>query len=89
MPLDVDYKVMTTFLEFYQVLLRFINFKLLGSEISFSVSSTIGVEYRSLIEEETTKKLAENKEYAYIFYYRYNIDEKFQDDEQVKQIQNK
>jgi len=28
LPFDVDYKVMGTFLEFYQSLLKFINFKL-------------------------------------------------------------
>jgi pescadillo protein len=28
LPFDIDYKVMTTFLEFYQALLKFINFKL-------------------------------------------------------------
>lgn len=33
LPLDVDYRVMMTFLEFYQILLRFVNFKLLGSEL--------------------------------------------------------
>ena len=28
LPFDVDYKVMGTFLEFYQALLKFVNFKL-------------------------------------------------------------
>lgn len=28
LPLDVDYKVMLTFLEFYDVLMKFVNFKL-------------------------------------------------------------
>ena len=28
LPFDVDYKVMSTFLEFYRALLRFVNFKL-------------------------------------------------------------
>ena len=28
LPFDVDYKVMSTFLEFYRALLKFINFKL-------------------------------------------------------------
>ena len=66
MPLDVDYKVMTTFLEFYQVLLRFINFKLLGSELNFGVSATIGNEYRNHIEEESIKRKADDKEYPII-----------------------
>ncbi|KAM3132456.1 hypothetical protein pb186bvf_015415 [Paramecium bursaria] len=36
LPLDVDYRVMMTFLEFYQILLRFVNFKLLGQELDVS-----------------------------------------------------
>ena len=36
MPLDVDYRVMSTFLDIYITLLKFINFKLY---------STIGVVY--------------------------------------------
>jgi pescadillo protein len=28
LPIDVDYRVMLTFLEFYEVLVKFINFKL-------------------------------------------------------------
>ena len=28
LPFDIDYKVMTTFLEFYMALLRFVNYKL-------------------------------------------------------------
>ena len=28
LPFDVDYKVMSTFLEFYRALLKFVNFKL-------------------------------------------------------------
>lgn len=48
MPLDVDYKVMTTFLEFYQVMMRFVNFKLLGKEIEFGLNPYIGTELRKL-----------------------------------------
>lgn len=36
LPFDVDYRVMVTFLDFYLVLLKFVNFKLY---------STIGLEY--------------------------------------------
>jgi pescadillo protein len=28
LPFDIDYKVMSTFLEFYQALIKFINYKL-------------------------------------------------------------
>lgn len=33
MPFDVDYKIMMTFLEFYKVMLKFVNFKLLGCQL--------------------------------------------------------
>lgn len=36
LPLDVDYKVMCTFLDFYLVLIKFVNYKLYTS---------IGIEY--------------------------------------------
>jgi len=31
LPMDVDYRVMTTFLDFYVVLLKFVNFKLFST----------------------------------------------------------
>ena len=31
LPVEVDYRVMLTFLEFYEVLLKFVNFKLFTS----------------------------------------------------------
>ena len=31
LPIDVDYRVMVTFLDFYLVLLKFVNFKLYSS----------------------------------------------------------
>jgi pescadillo protein len=31
LPLDVDYRVMTTFLDFYIVLMKFVNYKLYSS----------------------------------------------------------
>jgi pescadillo protein len=31
LPIDVDYRVMVTFLDFYTVLLKFVNFKLYSS----------------------------------------------------------
>ena len=45
LPIDVDYRVMVTFLDFYLVLLKFVNFKLY---------STLGLEYPPIEEDGTT-----------------------------------
>jgi hypothetical protein len=60
MPLDVDYKVMSTFLEFYVVLLKFVNFKLLGKQLDFGVSPYIGTEFRKYAAEQA----AEDQQYS-------------------------
>lgn len=44
MPLDVDYKIMLTFLEFYLVMMRFVNFKLHGRELEEYESLSKAVE---------------------------------------------
>ena len=41
LPTDVDYRVMLTFLEFYQTLLQFVNFKLYN---------TLGVRYPPIVD---------------------------------------
>jgi pescadillo protein len=45
LPIDVDYRVMCTFLDFYLVLLKFVNFKLFSS---------IGLQYPPLEHDTTT-----------------------------------
>lgn len=44
MPIDVDYRVMTTFLEFYITLVKFVNFKLY---------STMNLQYPPQLLSET------------------------------------
>lgn len=44
LPLDVDYRVMSTFLDFYLVLLKFINFKLYAS---------VGLEYPPICQTQS------------------------------------
>jgi pescadillo protein len=56
---DVDYKVMMTFLEFYQTLLGFVNFKLFHSlglayPPKWNDTNDTGLFLRSLIVENTT-----------------------------------
>jgi hypothetical protein len=42
LPFDIDYKVMGTFLEFYQGLLRFINYKLFADiGIAYPITSDV------------------------------------------------
>lgn len=43
LPFDVDYSVMNTFCEFYQTLLKFINFKLFTG---------VGLEYPPVLSDE-------------------------------------
>ena len=45
LPLDVDYRVMTTFLDFYIVLMKFVNYKLYSS---------IGLKYPPVENDEST-----------------------------------
>ena len=49
LPTDVDYRVMITFLEFYQTLLQFVNFKLYH---------TIGVQYPPMVNPKMEKAAA-------------------------------
>ena len=60
--MDVDYKVMLTFLEFYEVLIKFINFKLFSQiniqyplEIDNSLESASFFSYKSLILKNENK----------------------------------
>lgn len=69
LPFDVDYRVMVTFLDFYLVLLKFVNFKLY---------STLGLEYPPQEVDATTyhgyeftKVQSEEQDE------RYKIDEEF------------
>ena len=70
LPIDVDYRVMVTFLDFYLVLLKFVNFKLY---------STLGIQYPPVEEDGTSyqgysfeKIKNDEKEDE-----RYKIDEEF------------
>ena len=49
LPTDVDYRVMLTFLEFYQTLLQFVNFKLYN---------TLGVRYPPVVDSRLDEAAA-------------------------------
>ena len=49
LPTDVDYRVMLTFLEFYQTLLQFVNFKLYN---------TLGVRYQPVVDSRLDEAAA-------------------------------
>ena len=69
LPIDVDYRVMSTFLDFYVVLMKFVNFKLF---------STLNIAYPPVENDATTyqgyeyKQVENDKEDE-----RYKIDEEF------------
>lgn len=74
LPFDVDYRVMSTFLDFYLVLLKFVNFKLYSSisvqypPVEVDASNYQGYEYVKINED-----VAEDE--------RYKIDEEFKENE--------
>lgn len=49
LPVEVDYRVMLTFLEFYQTLLQFVNFKLYN---------TLGVRYPPVVDSRLDEAAA-------------------------------
>ena len=49
LPTDVDYRVMLTFLEFYQTLLQFVNYKLYN---------TLGVRYPPVVDPKLDEAAA-------------------------------
>lgn len=92
LPADVDYKVMLTFLEFYETLVKFVNFKLYSS---------IDLVYPPKIDQNMEKNMdsfsystmiADNKEgniESNVNEEKYKIDNDFAEDETMKQIKNK
>ena len=68
LPFDVDYRVMVTFLDFYLVLLKFVNFKLY---------SNLGFEYPPTEKDNTTYQGYEINEVKT----EENEDERYQIDE--------
>jgi pescadillo len=92
LPADVDYKVMLTFLEFYQTLLKFVNFKLFSS---------LGLNYPPKVDQKLANDLdsfsfstmvVENKENnieSDVLEQKYQISKEFTDNETVQLINNK
>ena len=92
LPADVDYKVMLTFLEFYETMLKFTNFKLYSS-INLKYPPQINVELEENLDSfNYSTMVAENKENSAeteIQNEKYRISDEFDKDETVAQIKNK
>jgi len=92
LPADVDYRVMLTFLEFYETMLRFVNFKLFSS-VSLKYPPHINAEMEASQDSFSFKTMiAENKENSAetaIQDEKYKISDEFNKDETVLQMKNK
>lgn len=92
LPADVDYKVMLTFMEFYETMLKFTNFKLYSS-LNLKYPPKINIQ----LEEQQDSfsygtMIAENKENnieTAIQDEKYKISSEFHKDETVLQMKNK
>ncbi len=91
LPAEIDYKVMVTFLEFYEVLLKFVNYKLFTSvNLSYPIAIDLSQEnnvYNSfnsfvLKERELKNAQLEKEENE-----KYKISETFLENEEVKKLQ--
>ncbi|EAR99283.1 pescadillo amine-terminal protein (macronuclear) [Tetrahymena thermophila SB210] len=93
LPAEVDYKVMLTFLEFYETLIKFVNFKLFNSinvkyplEINKSIEDQSYFSYSSFVlkhkdSQQTIENAEEENE-------KYAIDDKFKKDQQIQKMTN-
>jgi len=92
LPAEVDYRVMLTFLEFYETMLKFINFKLYSS-LSLKYPPKINVELEANLDSLSySTLLVENKENTIeteIQNEKYRISDEFNKDETVQQMNNK
>lgn len=90
LPYDVDYRVMLTFLEFYENMLKFTLFKLYGS---------ISIEYppvlvKDIVDDQDfsynamSMKVTEKNAEEQLEHDKYKIDNEFHDDDNVKKILN-
>lgn len=94
MPIDIDYKVMLTFLEFYEALLKFVNFKLYKSiglvyppKVDDDIVNAKAFSYRAMIAdnlqtdiEQKIQKLDDEK---------YQISKEFETDQEIRKINEK
>lgn len=92
LPADVDYRVMLTFLEFYETMLKFVNFKLYSS-LNLKYPPKINLEMEANSDSFSySTMIVENKENSIeteIQNEKYKIDDEFNKDETVKQMNEK
>lgn len=73
LPIEVDYRVMTTFLDFYLVLLKFVNFKLYSS---------LNIQYPPVEQDSTTYQ---GYEFNAVEQGQQQEDERYQIDQEFKE----
>ncbi len=92
LPADVDYRVMLTFLEFYETMLKFINFKLYNS-LNLKYPPKVNIELEANLDSFSYSTLIlENKENSIeteIQNEKYQISSEFDQDETVQQMKDK
>jgi pescadillo protein len=92
LPAEVDYRVMLTFLEFYETMLKFINFKLYSS-LNLKYPPQINLELEASLDSFSySTLLVENKENVIeteIQNEKYRISDEFNKDETVQQMNDK
>lgn len=92
LPMDVDYKIMLTFLEFYEAMLKFVNYKLYNS-LNLAYPPKVLTEVESNLNSFTYKSLEvaplENNPTNSIEDEKYKISKEFDEVEDVKNITDK
>ncbi|EGR30982.1 pescadillo family protein, putative [Ichthyophthirius multifiliis] len=93
LPVEVDYKVMLTFLEFYEILVKFVNFKLFSNlGIKYPITINQSIEDQSyfsyssfVLETKDSQQTLEQVEQENL---KYQIDDKFAKDDNIQILQN-
>jgi len=92
LPADVDYKVMLTFLEFYETMVKFVNFKLYSS-LNLKYPPVVNTQLEANLDSFSYSTMTvENKENSIeteIQNEKYRISDEFSKDETVKQMKDK
>lgn len=92
LPADVDYKVMLTFLEFYETMVKFVNFKLYSS-LNLKYPPIVNTQLEANLDSFSYSTMTvENKENSIeteIQNEKYRISDEFSKDETVKQMKDK
>mmetsp|Transcript_46332 Transcript_46332/g.53694 ORF Transcript_46332/g.53694 Transcript_46332/m.53694 type:complete len:539 (+) Transcript_46332:19-1635(+) len=94
MPIDLDYKVMITFLEFYEALMKFVNFKLYKSiglayppKVDVDLVNAQAFSYKAMIADNLHTDIEQKMQS--LDDQKYQISKEFEQDQEVKKINEK